>query len=225
MLNALQHCLSSPRPGKTILASLAIDHIQQTIHRETEVVAFHYYSYKDSFGHSVLLLIVSLLQQFIPSDISFSRILDNWHGHSTKVRTWSAVDMLADLLRASVSRYSKVYVVLDGLDELPHDVCAGFLRISRQLQQGLPINVLFFSRHAHDVMALLSDFEGNVSYIQDNNADISRDVTKYLESRLYECGMEMFGAPELKHKVSQIATSGAGLVCTLQVFISMILRR
>ena len=146
--------LNSLLPGKTILASLAIDYIQRVIDPETEVVAFHYCSYKDLSGHSVLLLVVSLLQQFIPPDVSFVKMIDDWYDPCTKAGSWSVADMLADLLRASFSKFSKVYVVLDGLGEQPDDVRAGFVRTSRQMQQGLPINLLFFSRHAHDVVAL-----------------------------------------------------------------------
>jgi hypothetical protein len=100
-----------------------------------------------------------------------------YHCHSKK-RTRPTLDELSKLLQSEVRRISKVFIVIDALDECPESnrTRESFLSEIRKLQP--TIHLLITSRH---ILAIEREFEHAA---QVEICASSEDVKKYLKYRI-----------------------------------------
>lgn len=110
-------CPGIPGAGKTVLASIVIHHVQQLIVQKDIGLAYAYCSYKAQ-EQSAVNLIAALSQQLLqqrpqlPNEAIalYKKHLDN--------QSRPSLSESADLLRNEICRFSKVFVVIDALDEI-----------------------------------------------------------------------------------------------------------
>ncbi|KAK4224251.1 hypothetical protein QBC38DRAFT_24376 [Podospora fimiseda] len=174
-------CPGIPGAGKTKLASLIIDHLEQTVPSNgTRTFAYIYCEYQQRNSQTPLVLVSSLLEQVLRRG-NFSPLpqeLNTLYKLCTKHDTRPTLAQLTKLFRAVCSSYTTIHVVLDALDECADsdDSAPAFVAAVRAL--GPNIRLLCTSR-------FFTAFEG---YFQDaQTLEItahSDDIRTFLESRL-----------------------------------------
>lgn len=133
--------------GKTILASRVIDHIQRSIGSAHFVIAFIYCDYKRQHEQNCCNLIGSLLKQVLQHQVSIPQeVMSSYRKHSS-AGTNASGDDLASFVYSTVANLSRVFVVVDALDELSRKERQPLLRHLRALQSDHQVNIMTTSRH------------------------------------------------------------------------------
>lgn len=163
-------CTGHPGAGKSVLASIVVRHLQDRFKNEKRIgVAYYYCYFKHQAEEKLDVILATILEQltrplgFLPDELSTL-----YSTHQERSIRPSITDMTR-ILESVISRHSRVFIVVDGLDE-----CLEWRRILPKIR-GLPgVNVLFTSRAIPDIV---DDemFEGSsVCEIQATEADIRR---------------------------------------------------
>ncbi|KAJ7481648.1 ankyrin repeat-containing domain protein [Mycena latifolia] len=114
-------CRGIPGAGKTVLASLVVNHLQNSTIGDKVGVACIYLDHKETQAHSPSNLLASLWRQLIlgkPIPPSVHELFQNHHER----RTRPSLNDTQEVLRSAVAEYSQVYVIVDALDEYPEDL-------------------------------------------------------------------------------------------------------
>ena len=155
-----------------------MDYLEQSFRGEDVAIAYVYCSYKELEDQTDVNLIASLLQQlaqrrsFISDDVS-----SLYYRHIEK-RTRPTLGEWSKLLNSEVNRFSKVFIVIDALDECSESngTRDSFLVEVRKLQPA--VHLFVTSRHTGSIGR---EFE-TVSRLEIYARDA--DVRKYLEHRI-----------------------------------------
>jgi Cdc6-like AAA superfamily ATPase len=205
-------CPGIPGAGKTVLTSIVVDHLEQSCRRENIAVAYIYCSYKEQERQTDANLIASLLQQlvqrnpFIPDEIS------SLYHHHIKKQTRPTLGEWSKLLESEIRRLSKVFIVIDALDECSDATRESFLAEIRKLSS---IHLLITSRH---ISTIEREFEKKAS-VEIRASD--SDVRRYLEGRIEkECRLarHVKADPTLKETIiNTIVENSKGMFLLAQL--------
>ncbi|KAF6761417.1 hypothetical protein DFP72DRAFT_39780 [Ephemerocybe angulata] len=139
-----------PGSGKTILASISIEHLEDTFSRRSDVAvlyAFLRYSEKPT----LLQIIAGLLTQLVSChNFALSHLLPVYQRAKTHRDELSCSEAVK-LLRSSLSLFSDTFIVIDGLDEVDDATKDGLLHVLIPLNAHIlftcrPLE-LFMGRH------------------------------------------------------------------------------
>ncbi|KAJ7696962.1 hypothetical protein B0H17DRAFT_1266668 [Mycena rosella] len=113
-----------PGAGKTVLASVVVDHLQKKNVKKNIGVACIYLNHKETGTQTPSNLLASLLSQLVLdktiASTSAVQIQKMFQQHSPK-RTRPELAEISEILSLVVAEWSKVYIIVDGLDEYPVD--------------------------------------------------------------------------------------------------------
>ncbi|KAF2800927.1 hypothetical protein K505DRAFT_355332 [Melanomma pulvis-pyrius CBS 109.77] len=177
-------CSGFPGAGKTIIAATVIDHLREQFGTDGGVgIAYVYFSYQPKQEQQIGDVIGSLVKQLVqtletvPADIHslYSRLEQGKRRPST-------TDLL-NALQCIIQISSRVFIVLDALDEYHASTPAGvnsLLASLFDLHTKRRFNLLATSR---PITAITSKFEGCMSKDIRANED---DVRSYVNSRMPE---------------------------------------
>ncbi|KAI9845534.1 MAG: hypothetical protein M1838_001702 [Thelocarpon superellum] len=173
-------CLGIPGAGKTMLASIVIDHLSSDVRDHNIGLAYVFCNYQSQLEQTPTNLLGSLLRQLIPDGASVSDDLKNmYQGHIHK-RTRPTPDELFHFLLSLMGGYSQVSIVVDALDECPNDngTREWMLATLRSLQASNAVNLLFTSRYSLEISeAFKSDPKVEIRASE-------ADVRKYLDGNM-----------------------------------------
>lgn len=118
---ATMFCSGIPGAGKTMITTIVIDHLVKEFEKDASVaIAFLYCNYRRHQGAKATALLCILLRQIlgtplvgIPSDLR-----DLYKKHKAK-NTFPSFEQISRILSKTISQYSKVFILVDGLDECP----------------------------------------------------------------------------------------------------------
>ncbi|OJJ40823.1 hypothetical protein ASPWEDRAFT_235243 [Aspergillus wentii DTO 134E9] len=154
-------CPGIPGAGKTVLSSIIISHLDSQFGNDSDVgIAFVYCSYRTGSQHKpadVLLGILGQLarkRQTIPEDIV--GVYENYKRKGTRPTT----EKIAGMLESISNLYTKVFIIVDALDEYYHLNMEGFSQLLSQLfrlQAKTSFNLLATSRFINEIT---SRFDG-----------------------------------------------------------------
>ncbi|KAJ7107888.1 ankyrin repeat-containing domain protein [Mycena epipterygia] len=113
-------CRGMPGAGKTVLASLVVNHLESKSYNENIGVACIYLNYKEGEFQTLQNLLGCLWRQLvlgksIPDAVH--ALYERHHERQTKL----PLDEVRKTLVLSVTQYSKVYLIVDALDEYPEE--------------------------------------------------------------------------------------------------------
>ena len=143
-------CTGIPGAGKTILASVVIDHLWTNFLNEDTGVACIYCNYKAQFEQTPLDLIASLLKQFLQELGTTPKELRTLYRRHLKKRTKAVLKEIVDVLPIVLSRFLRVFMVIDALDECSD--LSILLDQVRELQSLHTVNLMVTSRHVPNIM-------------------------------------------------------------------------
>ncbi|KAJ7771954.1 hypothetical protein DFH07DRAFT_953246 [Mycena maculata] len=133
--------------GKTVLASLVVDHLQARVQNDNSGVMCIFLNHKETGTQTLPNLIGSLWKQLILGKPIPSTMHDLYEKHRER-HTRPSEDELVAVLHTAVAEYSRAYVIVDAADEYPED--RRHLLLEYLAKMGPTVNVLITSRKLHD---------------------------------------------------------------------------
>lgn len=148
-------CSGIPSAGKTVTSSIIIDHLQRKYSKENVAVTCLVCNYRDRSAQSAEIFMSNLLKQVVQQKrIISAELRDLYNGHEKGQLTFAES---AKLFSREMSHFSKVFVVIDALDEISEH--EDLRRLVLPQLQGLPINLLVSSRYEKSIEQRLSNAE------------------------------------------------------------------
>jgi hypothetical protein len=148
--NATLFCPGIPGAGKTIMASIVINHIQSLCHYKATGLSFFYCNYKKRQEQRVSDVIAVLLKQLCAQCPCIPEVVTSLFDHHMRKRTRPAEDELSKALLSVAGAFNRVFVVIDALDEFDTNYWSTMLAHLRDLQ-GSPyikdLRLMVTSRH------------------------------------------------------------------------------
>jgi NACHT domain len=162
---------------KGVLRSIIVDYLQRSFEQEKVAIAYIYCSYKEQEDQTDANLVASLLQQLAQRNSSISNEISSLYHHHVKERTRPALGEWSQLLQSEVHHLSKVFVIVDALDECSESngTRDSFLTEIRKLPN---MHLLVTSRH---ILTIEREFEKAAS-VEIRASD--EDVKRYLQDRI-----------------------------------------
>lgn len=109
-------CTGAPGAGKTVLSSIAVDHLQREFSLNNSfAVAYHYFHYQERIEYSELLS--SLLRQLLQGNQSLYESITKRRYLLPPRSTRLAKEDIEKIFSVAVSECSEVLLVVDALDE------------------------------------------------------------------------------------------------------------
>jgi hypothetical protein len=161
-----------------VLRSIVVNHLEQHFGQDNVAIAYIYCSYKEQEDQTAVNLIGSLLQQLVQGESVISEDITLLYRHHNKKQTRPTLDELSKLLQLEVCRLSRVFIIIDALDECTeiNYTRESFLAEIRKLQP--TTHLLITSRH---ISTIEREFE-MAAHVEIRASD--EDVRRYLESRI-----------------------------------------
>jgi Cdc6-like AAA superfamily ATPase len=146
-------CPGIPGAGKTMMAAIAIDRLCQIAPSENIGVAYIYCNYKSQSHQSENALLAAILKQLVQSRPSIAEpVLQLYNIHSIESTRPSLNEFFA-VLQSVCTKYSRVHIVVDALDECTNQDGERDRLIAklRELQHGSDIHLMVTARFVPDI--------------------------------------------------------------------------
>ncbi|KAJ7118105.1 hypothetical protein C8R44DRAFT_189884 [Mycena epipterygia] len=167
-------CRGMPGAGKTVLVSIVVDNLRTGLESQNVGVAVIYLNHKETDAHSPSKLLASLWRQLVFRKPIWSTVYQLYEKHH-EPRTRPALDEDQALLCSIIADYSKVFILVDALDEYPEVQRDVLLRLLCTL--GPTVNLLVTSR-SHIAIDHVTSFEP----LEIRAREV--DIRKYLEGQI-----------------------------------------
>ncbi|KAJ7474907.1 ankyrin repeat-containing domain protein [Mycena latifolia] len=141
-------CPGKPGAGKTVLVSIVIDHLRAAQTCENIGVAVIYLNHKDTETQSPPNLMASLWRQLVWQK-SISSTVHQLYAKHCELHTRPTPDEIHTDLCSTISEYSKVFILVDALDEYPENQRGVLLRNLSNL--GPNVSLMLTSRPHIDI--------------------------------------------------------------------------
>lgn len=201
-------CPGNPGAGKTVLASIVIDHLWNKVRTDAVGVAYIYCDYLKYREQTSLHLAGSLLKQLAEQQNPVSEFLKSYYDEHKGSNTDPNAKKVFEVFKAQCDSWSRIFIVIDALDECSEKdgtrqaVISGLLA----LQGSKRINILVTSR---PIPSILYDFE--VSERLDIRAN-SADIETYLLGQMDRFPKRILAEKDLRAKIiSEIVDAADGM--------------
>ncbi|KAH4217774.1 hypothetical protein HBH70_194640 [Parastagonospora nodorum] len=177
-------CHGIPGAGKTMMTAIAVDHLQKTVQTADIGVAYMYCNYKRQADQTTSSLLAAMLKQLVQDRPSIAKPLWSLYDHHEVRRTRPSVEEMLGALQSVLVDYSRIYVVIDALDECVHDDRRELLSKLRNLQSKTGLRLMATSRFIPDIV---EEFNGLPKLeVRADDADVKRYVAGQIK-RLPGC--------------------------------------
>jgi Cdc6-like AAA superfamily ATPase len=177
-------CPGIPGAGKTILTAIVIDHLNTRFQNDTDIgIAYVYFNYKQNVDkQNVNNLLLSLLKQLSQERPSLPDSVKALYDQHRNKRTQPSIDELSRALQSVAAMYSRVFIIVDALDECQaSDGCRErFLSEIFTLQTKARANLFATSRYISNIE---KEFERS-TLLEIRASD--EDVRRYLDSHVLQ---------------------------------------
>jgi len=178
-------CPGIPGAGKTILTSIVVDDLCNRFHDDTAIgIAYVYCDFRRREEQKIDNLLLSLLKQLAQSRPFLPESMRDLYDRHNERRIRPSLDEISRTLHSSAVLYSRVFIIIDALDECQlSDGCrATFLSEIFSLQAKCHVNIFATSRSIPDIMERFK--EGVTLEIR----ACDKDVRNYLEGQISQSG-------------------------------------
>ncbi|KAF2186397.1 hypothetical protein K469DRAFT_526817, partial [Zopfia rhizophila CBS 207.26] len=171
-------CSGIPGAGKTVLASIVVDHLQKSFPGDDTGIAFAYCNHQERIKQTPVNLIGSLLKQLAQArPLIYDRLKPLYKKHQN-YNTCPTLSEISTALRDEIAHYSNVFVIIDALDECPEH--NGF-RDTLLMELGSLSRYVKLLVTSRPHISIEYDIEGAIPLeIQASDGDLR----KYLQDRL-----------------------------------------
>ncbi|KAF3063189.1 DNA damage response protein kinase DUN1 [Trichoderma lentiforme] len=177
-------CPGIPGAGKTSLASLIINHLEQEPPQENTFCSFIYCDYHQRSAQTQVALLSSILQQILQNysgDVLPSEVVTLYNQHQ-KYKTHPTLTQITEILGKLVSTFEMFHVVVDALDECAESEEDALRFISAVSSLGSSVKILCTSRSSSVFDAYFST--ASKIEISAQQADITTFITACLQDQV-----------------------------------------
>lgn len=180
--NNVLWCHGNPGTGKSVLASLVIDHLQESSVGEDSATLFAYFDYRDQEDQSSDSITASLLQQIAATHTDLPEAICNFYN---KFKSNGIKPRLQDLEKALLlvcRNFERVFVVIDALDECEErQHRQTFMRVLQTLRNQPKVKLFITSRpHAQDIKTAF--ISASQIMIEAKDSDLRRYLSTKIEN-------------------------------------------
>ncbi|RYP32850.1 hypothetical protein DL767_005006 [Monosporascus sp. MG133] len=205
-------CQGIPGAGKTILVSTAIDYLRHKfLSQNGTQVIYAFCDYKDRGEQDVRTILASLWKHLARSRVLDTEECETFEATYLKPDVKPAKNEILTILRDEIARYSRVFILLDALDEFHSDHRTALLVALRDL--GPNVNLLITSRYIET-----EAFDPKRSrHLEISAAD--SDIRIFISGRLNSetrLGRHVAKDPELADKIATLHLNALATKLTLK---------
>ncbi|KAJ7706724.1 ankyrin repeat-containing domain protein [Mycena rosella] len=138
-------CRGMPGAGKTVLASMVVNHLRASLESRSVGVAVVYLNHQETESQSLPNLLAGLWRQLVvrkPISLTVSGLYEKHREQRTRP-SLAEVDFI---LCSAISEMSNVFIVVDAVDEYPEQQRHALLRHLSALTAGSTVNLMLTSR-------------------------------------------------------------------------------
>jgi len=182
----IMFCPGIPGAGKTMIAEIAVDHIWKAFRSDNVGVAYVYCNYKRRETQTATDLLAAILKQLVQERPLYGEPVATLHNRHANRRARPSLDEIRTALNSVISNYSKVYIIIDALDECTDNdgTRTELLTILRSLQTKTNTSLMATSRF---VARIEQSFQGFTRLeIRASDAGVKRFVAGQMH-RLPKC--------------------------------------
>lgn len=111
-------CCGNPGAGKTVITSLVVNHLLSKFQQSPDIgIAYIYCSYQRHTQQGATDILSSLLKQLTQTRSPLPGSVQDLYRVHEKFRTHPTYDQISEALFSVSREYSKVYIIIDALDE------------------------------------------------------------------------------------------------------------
>ncbi|KAF5543309.1 ankyrin repeat domain-containing protein [Fusarium mexicanum] len=212
------YCPGIPGAGKTILTSLVINHLQTHHQSETVRVAYIYCKFSRRDEQTPKNLLATLLRQVVQGKAQIDTTLTRLYENGVSSGLLLSREAIMEALESSISSYSKVFVIVDAIDELDtsrgyrDSFLASLSTISAKFVGSM--SILMTSRLILDIAQSL---KGSTT-LEIKACDT--DISKFMHGQMTRLPSFVARRPDLQSKISDTivkASQGMFLLAELHV--------
>ncbi|KAF5566747.1 ankyrin repeat domain-containing protein [Fusarium phyllophilum] len=212
------YCPGIPGAGKTILTSLIINHLQTQYESENVSVAYIFCNFSRQADQTPKNLLASLLRQTIQSKGQIDRQITRLYETRDSAESSLSREAIVEALCSTISSYSRVFVVVDAIDEL--DTSRGYRDIF--LQSLSTISAKFVGKvNLFVTSRLIPDIARSLQCITSLEIKASEtDISKFTQGQMSRLPSFVTRRPELQTEISETivkAAQGMFLLAELHV--------
>ena len=156
--NQILFCPGIPGAGKTMITAIVINYLWKHVQNKDIGVAYIYCNYKTQADQTATKLAAVILKQLIQERPSIAEPVVNLYDRHADRKTRPSLEEILTALQAVISNYSKIYVVVDALDECQdHDGSRSrLLAILHDLQSKGSLSLMATSRFIPELVQKFS---------------------------------------------------------------------
>ena len=187
-------CPGIPGAGKTILLAVAVNYLQEKFFKKGEVVLFAFCDYKERTNQSAANMVLSLWRQLMQKRVLSEVECENLETTYLKRGVLPTTEALIKMFSDEIGKYSRVFILLDALDELHTESRDSLIYLLRQLPTKK--NLLITSRIPKEN----NSYFRNVPQLEIRARET--DITDYINGRL-ESVSKLRSKVEDNHKLKE----------------------
>jgi hypothetical protein len=203
--NKTLFCPGIPGAGKTMMAAIAVDHLQNTVQTPEVGVVYLYCNYKRQADQDTSKLLAATIKQLVQDRPSIVQPLSSLYDDHQKRGTRPSFQEIVQTLQSVLAYFSRVYVVVDDLDECPDQdgTRSELLEFCRSFEGRIDLRLMATSRRIPDIVEKFkcsSQLE-----VRASDADVKRYVAGKVD-RLAKCIQRDGDLQELvQNKIVEVA--------------------
>ncbi|KAF5711848.1 transient receptor potential channel pyrexia [Fusarium mundagurra] len=186
-------CPGIPGAGKTIMASIVVNSLLESFHSQSNIgVAYIYCNFRRRHEQKASDLVANLLKQLSENQPSLFKPVEELYNKRKASRTRPSLQELGRVLQLVAATYSRVYIVLDALDECEttDGTLPNFIQQVLDLQSATSTNILATSRYIPEIK---EKFRKAVSLkIRASEPDNKPELQEEIKTRILESVQGMF---------------------------------
>ncbi|KAF7356057.1 ANK-REP-REGION domain-containing protein [Mycena venus] len=189
-------CKGMPGAGKTVFASIVVNHLETTTSREDIAVACMYLNHKETQIQTPSNLLAALWRQLVfDKPTSVDSMGQKLYRQHFERGTRPSLEEIHELLCSVVAKWSRVFIVVDALDEYPED--ERMILLKRLTTMESTVNIMLTSR-PHITLPSLR---------YTTNLEIrapDEDIRKYVNQRIQahsRLSLHVKTSPELREQI------------------------
>lgn len=173
-------CPGMPGAGKTIMAAVAIDYLTERMRDNASGVAYIFCEYKRQVEQNATALLAAILRQLVPTRGAIPEPVLRLHEKHCERGTSPSLEEIFNTLQYILKYYSKLYVVIDALDECSDDDRAKLLDKIRALQRNPSANICLMATSRY-IPAIENAFKGEPKLdVQASDHDVKRFIASQI---------------------------------------------
>ncbi|KAF3921062.1 Ankyrin-3 [Arthrobotrys entomopaga] len=201
-------CHGDPGAGKTVMTSMVINHIAESIQDKSIGLAYFYCDYQDQENQTADYFVASLLKQLIRRVLVLPKKLEEFYQIFCKERRLPKLSDLTNLLLQISSSFSQTYLVIDALDESDSTKHRRqFLSVLYELERKQNSLRIFVTSRSHPVDIRTAFESGPNIKITASKSDIRDYITSRLDN---DENLADLIQPSLRNQIVDHITEVAG---------------